>query len=361
MMQVALMQVLASALWGCDPFNATFDDVEDARYYEAAELVAPGERGPELVVMDWNVKFGGARIDFWFDCHGERVIMDEEEVLENLEGLAMKIRQVDPDILLVQEIDIDSKRVAYIDQVQWLLDHSDLNYAVFASQWRAHHVPTDGIGRVNMGNAILSKYPIRDAQRIAMPQISTNDALTNYFYLKRHILTSVVEVPDYGDLHVLNVHTDAFAQDGTKEVQIDLFKDELDRIDRAGGVFVAGGDLNTLPPGSVKQNDFPDSICVSEDFQADDFRQETDALSELYAAYTPAIALADYQADNAPYFTHSTQGGTFWNRKLDYLFTNGTFVAGSGLTHQDAASGGVDTMELSDHAPITVRFALEAP
>ncbi|RVU42770.1 endonuclease/exonuclease/phosphatase family protein [Lujinxingia sediminis] len=359
MMRVVLTQALATALWGCDPFNATFDEVEDAQYYEAQELIATEPPRGELVVMDWNIKFGGARIDFWFDCHGDRVLMDEDEVLENMEGLATKIRQVDPDVLLMQEIDIDSKRVAYVDQVQWLLDNTELNYAVFASQWRAHHVPTDGIGRVNMGNAILSKYPIRDAQRIAMPQISTNDALTNYFYLKRHILTSIVEVPEYGDLHVLNVHTDAFAQDGTKELQIDLFKDELDRIDRAGGIFVAGGDLNTLPPGSAQQNGFPDSICESEDFQADDFRAEEDALSAYYEDYTPAIPLEDYQADNSPYFTHSTQGGTFWNRKLDYLFTNGTFVPGSGLTHQNASSGGMETMPLSDHAPITVRFALE--
>src|SRR5690554_4399624 len=86
MMRVVLTQALATALWGCDPFNATFDEVEEAQYYEAQELVASEPPGGDIVVMNWNIKFGGARVDFWFDCHGDQVLMEEEEVLGNLEG-----------------------------------------------------------------------------------------------------------------------------------------------------------------------------------------------------------------------------------------------------------------------------------
>jgi len=85
--------------------------------------------------MTWNIKFGGARIDFFFDCYGDRVVMTEQEVIQNLAGLLRKIRQVKPDILLIQELDRFSKRSAYVDMLQYIADSAGLPYAVYASQW----------------------------------------------------------------------------------------------------------------------------------------------------------------------------------------------------------------------------------
>jgi endonuclease/exonuclease/phosphatase family metal-dependent hydrolase len=356
----AILELLVLPIVACDPFNTQFEDVEDAVYYEAhTKRDVPPPAG-QVLVMNWNAKFGGGRIDFWFDCIGDRVEMTKEEVIANMEGLARKINQVDPDIILLQEIDINSKRAAYVDQVQWLLDNTNLNYGVYASQWKADFIPTDGIGRVDSGNAILSKYPLTDAQRIQLPQMP-QDAVTQYFYLKRNILSTKIDLPGLGPLHVLNVHTDAYSKDDTKKKQIDRFKAELDRINAAGGLFIGGGDLNTLPPGSERQVDFPDSVCEDEDFIADDYREEADWLVSFYEDYDEVVSLEDYQADNGPYFTHTVDKDMFWNRKLDYLFTNGRYLPGSGLTHQDTSSGGMETMPLSDHAPISVVLLLEMP
>lgn len=352
--------VISLSLVGCDPFQTQFDDLEEAIYYQSRHHTPPPSPGEDLLVMNWNTKFAGGRIDFWFDCFDDRVLMEPEEVLENLEGLVAKIRRVDADVLLVQEIDIDSKRGAYIDQVQWILDHTDYNYAVYASQWKADFIPSDGLGRMNMGNAIFSKHPLENARRIALPQSDSQDGLTRYFYLNRNILTATLKVPGFRDIEFLNVHVDAYSHDGTKRIHIDLFKEELDRLDAAGRRFVAAGDLNTLPPGSENQHIFADAVCEDEEFIADDYREESDWLADFYEDYQPAIPLEDYQADNEPYFSHSVSGDVFWNRKLDYIFTNGAFVEGSGLTHQDASSGGMETMPLSDHAPLSVRFLLEA-
>ena len=161
-------------------------------------------------------------------------------------------------------------------------------------------------------------------------------------------------LPGGDDVTVLTSHFSAYSQDGTKKKQIDLFVEELTRLDAAGQRFVAGGDFNALPPGSTQTHDFEDSVCEGEDFQADDFREETEWLVPLYERWMPAIPLADYQANNAPYFTHTTDSHGFWNRKLDYLFTNGTFTLGSGHTHQSLYNGGIATMSLSDHAPTSV-------
>jgi len=349
---VLLLALLACA---CDPFGTGFDDVEAARLYAAPGATpAPAPSGP-LRVMDWNVKFGGGRIDFFFDCFGDRVLMTRGEVSANLEGLAAKIRQVNPDVLFLQEVDVNSKRSAFIDQVAWLLAHTELRYGAYASQWRADYVPSDGLGPMDDGIAILSRWPIDEATRLALPLRTDQDRVTRYFYLRRAILRARVRVPERGNVWLLNVHTDAYGVDGTKRQHIERFREEMDALADSGELVVGGGDLNALPPGTDKLSDFPDSVCTDEAFLADDYRAEVDWLDPLYARYAPFVPTADYAADNAAYFSHSVDGRGFWNRSLDYLFTNGAWVPDSGVVHQDARTG-METMPLSDHAPVSAEL-----
>jgi len=306
-------------------------------------------------VMNWNIKFGGARIDFFFDCFGDRVLMSRREVVDNLEQLARAIRHFDPDLLLLQEVDLNAKRSDYVDQLQYLLDHTALSYGVYASQWRADFIPSDGLGAMDDGNAILSRWPVRDARRIALARRTDQSAAERYFYLQRNILLATVDVPGAEPLVVVNMHADAYGKDGTKLEHIARFEAELDRLAAEGQRFVAGGDLNTLPPGSTKLSGFPDSVCEDESYVADDYASESEVLNDLYTKYEPYVTTDRYLADQARYFTHTVQGpqdGGFWNRALDYLFTNGDFVDDSGTVHQDEASGGIETMLLSDHAPV---------
>lgn len=341
----------ALALASCDPFGTLFEDVEAGVYYRARSVKKVPEKS-RLKVMTYNVKFGGARIDFFFDCHGDEVLMDEADVIENLEGLAELIRAADPDVLFIQEVDVLSKRSAYVDELQWLLDHTELSYGVYASQWKADYVPSDGLGAVDSGNAILAKWPLKNAQRIALSERSDQSSLERYFYLKRNILTADLDIET--PVRLIVTHAEAYSTDGTKAEHIRDFERALDE---SPGLFIAAGDLNALPPGSEKQHNFSDSVCTDE-FIADDYRGEDDLLAGLYEKYQTAIPLADYQADNERHFTHTTAGDEFWNRKLDYIFTSATVVPGSGVTHQDATTLGIETMPLSDHAPITAEIDL---
>lgn len=357
-LRVALPIAAALAGLGCDPFHVEFDAVEAAEVYRAVEQTPVPSALAELRVMTWNVKFGGGRIDFFFDCFGDRVLMDSAEVRESVEGLAAVIRAVDPDILLLQEVDVNSKRSVFIDQLQLLLDSTPLNHGVYASQWRADYVPSDGLGAVDNGNAILSRWPLLDAERVALPLRADQGGLTRYFYLRRNYLRARVAVPGVDDLWVVNIHTDAYGEAGTKQAQIGLFEAELRRLVEAGALVIGGGDLNTIPPGSRETRDFPDSVCTDEEFVADDYTGELDTLDTLYADFEAAVPLSVYEADNSRYFTHTVDGRAFWNRKLDYLFTNGTWVPDSGDVLQSTANGGYETMPLSDHAPLLVRMAV---
>ena len=347
-----VLMTLLGCVLACDPFHTGFDDLEPALMYESDSLDVPAQAPQTLRVMTWNVKFGGARIDFFFDCFGDRVLMSSEEVAGNIAAIAEVVRQVDPDLLLVQEIDINSRRADFIDQLQLLLDATPLNYAAYGSQWRADYVPSDGLGPIDSGSATLSRWPLSEAERVALPLRTDQDGLTRYFYLRRNYLTARVTLPDARSLWVVNIHTDAYGKDGTKRAQIDLFYDELKRLEAEGELVIGGGDLNTIPPGSVQTGGYPDSVCEAEEFQADDYDEQLDWLDALYADFAPAISLEEYAADNAIHHTHTVDGRGFWNRKLDYLFTSGAWVSGSGRTLQSLDVGGYDTMPLSDHAPV---------
>ncbi len=343
-------------LGSCDPLHTKLGD-EPARLYRARTLHPAPDPTGSVRVMNWNVKFGGARIDFFFDCYGDRVLMRRSEVIANLDALATAITTLRPDVLLLQEVDVGSKRSAFVDELQYLLDHTHLNHAAYASSWKADFIPSDGLGAMDMGNAILSRWPIRDARRIGLPLRTDQGAAEKYFYLRRNLLVATTDVPGGPPLVVVNVHTDAYGQDGTKLRHIERFEEELDAIDAAGGRFVAGGDLNTLPPGSPQLSGFPDTVCTDEDFIADDYTADVGILDGLYASYESAIDLPRYQADPSRYFSHTVDGRAFWNRTLDYLFTNGHFVDGSGTVIQSVANGGMETMPLSDHAPVVVELA----
>lgn len=349
-MKAAAALAALGAVTACDPFNTTFDDIEDARLYQAARIVTPPATAASLKVMTYNIKFGGGRIDFFWDCHGERVIMTRKEVDRNLAALAVEIKRVNPDIVLLQEVDVESKRSQYVDQVQALLDLlPGLNYGAYASQWKADYVPSDGLGRVDSGSAVLSRWPIVAGRRIALPLIGSQSGIKQYFYLRRAILDTRVQVPGMGKVAVLNVHTAAYAQDDTKKRHVELFKEELDRVAADKTFFVAGGDLNTLPPDATKMSGFPDSVCEDEEFNVERDKAELTFMLPYYKEYAPATTRAAYVQDEKAHFTHSVSQYVLWNRKLDYLFTNGK-VKEAGQTHQQ-------TMGLSDHCPVSAVFA----
>ncbi len=300
---VLLLASLVAYLLLCDPFKTRLTETDVESYI--ANNFSESEIPDTLKIMTWNIKFGGGRIDFFFDCYGDRVIMEEKEVFENLQNLSQKINQYKPDILFLQEVDVDSKRSAFVNQMQWLLDNTDLNYGVYASQWKAIYIPSDGIGRINSGNAILSKWKMENSKRIALPLFEDQNFIVRYFYLKRNILTTELNIGNE-KLQLINTHLSAYSKDGTKKKQIDIVDNLLEDYNNKNEVFIIGGDFNSLPPNSKKINNFPDAVCEDEDFSADDYSEETQWMIPFYR-FSPAINLEIYNLDNAPYFSHTTK------------------------------------------------------
>ena len=341
----------------CDPLVTEFSSNEPPKEYTAKNLVSAPNKDT-LNVVTWNIRFGIGRANWFGDSCGDLVLFDNETIIDGLELLAQKITEMDADILLLQEVDTDSKRSAYIDQVQWLLDHTSMNYGVYASMWEVQFVPSDGLGRVNTGNAILSKWPLSEAERIQLSLRGDQDALTKAFYVRRNVLKAVVNYPG-NPFWAVDIHASAFSNDDTKQKQFLEFKDVLDEINSKGEIFVAGGDLNELPPGATKNNYCEEDRCpdeLPEDDEGCDFSNETTWINPLYDTYVPSVSLVDYQQNEQLYFTHASTHDINderyqWNRKLDYLFTNTAWVPRSEITHQEAQ------LE-SDHVAVSAKWVV---
>jgi endonuclease/exonuclease/phosphatase family metal-dependent hydrolase len=346
--------LFVSGLSGCsDPFRTKFEDREEATHYTTSTLKSTSPPAESLKVMTWNIRFAAGRLAVFYDGRGDRYNITKQEVIANLDRICTKINEADPDVLLLQEVDVESKRTAYVNQLQFILDHSNLSYAVYAPTWRADYVPSDGIGRMNSGIAILCKWPLQDGERIELPVRTDQSSLENYFWLHRCIVKTSLALPGRRSLSILNIHAESWGKDGTKKKQIDIFKAQLDLVAATGNYLVAGGDLNELPPGSPTWKFFPDDV-TSARFGNDDYTGEETWLTDLYASYVPAIQLGAYQANPVPYYTFTGDPDGFWCRTIDHLFTNSRFH--SSLVLQDSrlpnGQNGTATMPLSDHAPL---------
>jgi endonuclease/exonuclease/phosphatase family metal-dependent hydrolase len=378
---ILLLPLLASCEWVADPQSFTREEVP--RFKARADHPAPVANPTSLKVMAWNVKYGACRIDYWFDFWGDRVQLSTTEVADCLTRVAALIREYDPDIFMAEEIEVDSKRSAYIDQVRFLLENTHLRYAAYMSTWDSRYVPSEGMGRINLGNAIFSRYPITKAERIRQEDRTDQDPVTATFYIKRAIGRAEV---DLGNRTVAAyvVHTEAYDQDGTKQKQIRQIHDVV----RAETLpWVLGGDFNELPPvcdekaaagtpesceGKLRLAGFLDEPESSKGTEFEQPPYTPSVMKPFYDDFEPFLSLARYgvgEESQRAYFTHSVLGpdsvndhgvSGAWNRTLDYLFIR----KGEVWTDTDVIQGpgrlGVqsDASRLSDHAPVAGTWRL---
>ena len=370
-MQKLISFVILLFILSCEPWVETFEESSDSEaiMFEALEINdSLVYDGGSVRVLTWNIRVGLGRFPWVYDSCGDSVIREKTSVEKSLMDISEKLNNIDADIVLLQEVDFLSKRSGYINQIQFLLDNTGLNYGAYASMYKTQFTPSDGLGMVDGGNVILSKYKLENAERIPLALRTDQSSVEQYFYLRRNILKA--KIPDLAqegkEFYAVNIHATAFATDDTKQKHIDKYIEVLDKINNDGDLFVTGGDLNSVPPGSVIdfcENDKCEGEECNGDYKDNEayhgsyfghFDGEPDLLVPLYGAYSAAIDSGD--ANLPTNFTHATStsfeiNNIKYDRKLDYLFTNGSWS--SSVTHQGV-------WELSDHVAVSSYFNYES-
>ena len=207
------------------------------------------QAGQSIRIISWNTGYGalGDNADFFMDGGRGVITADSPRVLSNLGGIAEFITSENPDLILLQEVDLSSKRSSYINQTQIYRDNFPEFQSTFAYNYRAMYVPypLPPLGKVESGLQTLSRFAFREAQRVSLPcPFSWPVSTVN---LKRCLL--VTRIPVSGtdkELVLVNLHLEAYDSGEGKAEQtrilVRFMQEEYDK----GNYVIAGGDFNQL-------------------------------------------------------------------------------------------------------------------
>ena len=303
---------------------------------------AVAKAGEPLTILVWNVQYGASRKHHFFYDGGEAVRVPEADVQWTLDAIAEVVAEVDPDVILWQELDRGSDRTHRVDMVQELLRRAPYPCTATTPYHRVAYVPHPGhehLGKVDMHLGVFSRVRLTEATRHQLPLLD-EPVWRAIFNLRRAALEVRVPVAGGPDLTLLDTHLSAFSRgDGTLPRQVrHLRRLALQARDAGDGVVLAG-DMNSLPPG-----DDPGRLSERDQLLYSD---SDNPVKVLYDALTPALAPNTYAADPGRAFTYIGFGQDRPDRMIDHAFTAGPVRADSYGVRQDR-------LDISDHLPLVL-------
>lgn len=222
------------------------------------------KEGSSLSVMTWNVGYGalGDNADFFMDGGKSVQTADTARVNQNLTGIADEIKSVSPDIVFLQEVDINSSRSHDIDEAAAIesqlqaANAAKLSNSTFAYNFKVAFIPypIPPIGKVNGGILTLSNYSIESSVRYALPTpFKWPVRLGN---LKRCLMVDKIPVSNADGsasgkyLVMVNLHLEAYDDGEGKKAQTEMLKQVLQEEADKGNYVIAGGDFNQTFSGT---------------------------------------------------------------------------------------------------------------
>ena len=208
--------------------------------------------GQTYNIMTWNLGYGGLgkEMDFFYD--GGSQVRPEEDAyrrdIGNIMEFIHKGRLID--FMIIQEVDVGSRRSYYFDQLEMMKAHLYPLHIVFARNYDVPFVPLpllNPMGKVLAGQVNLSKYYPLESTRYAFPG--------NYPWPKRLFLPDRCFILDrYAteggrELVIINTHNSAFDDGRLRRQQLNILVGIMKTEYGKGNYVVAGGDWNMNPPG----------------------------------------------------------------------------------------------------------------
>ena len=204
----------------------------------------------DLDILTWNIGYGALdeRADFYMDGGTSVIGESKENTINNVSTMANKIKGIDPDIFLIQEADLDSKRSFHVNDMDLLKEKfpTTTYEESFARNFKAGFIPipiTEPLGRVESGIATFSKYDMSYANRVQLPiPFKWPISLMN---LKRCLLVTYLPIEDSDNYLVLvNLHLEAYDDGEGKAKQLKQLMDLMNEEYEKGNYVIAGGDFN---------------------------------------------------------------------------------------------------------------------
>ena len=215
--------------WG----RATASERRLALREDPGAVAAQVDSGP-IRILAWNIAHGrGDRepglLRNWQGSRSER--------LARLRRIADVVRNVDADVVVLNEVDFDAGWSHGVNQAQFIAEATGYPFRV---EQRNFDVRTP-IESWAFGNALLSRFPIETARWVELPAYS---ALEEWIVGSKEATVVIVDAPGVR-LAVLPVHL-SFRSEETRLAAVPV----LDSVAvTLGPPLVLAGDFNTAPPG----------------------------------------------------------------------------------------------------------------
>lgn len=296
-----------------------------------------------LSVVSWNIAWG-----YGWGSEGSGGAKERAHFDRSIAAVAEILKKVDADVVLLQEVDFRSTRSHKIDQARTLAAQAGYPFVVRAESWRANWVPfpywpiQDHFGRMSSGGAILSRYPLSDAEVVLFEKPGNNPFWYNLFYLFRYAQTARAILPGR-TVTLVNTHLEAFDREN-REAQARELSAQIRPAARQGSVIV-GGDLNSVPPESTVKSGYEDEPESShEDERTVSILRSTPGLAD-------ALSVESFLRAEEAAFTFPAHAP---NRKLDFVFGSEDLEVLETRVVREAGT-------ISDHLPIFARFGFPEP
>ncbi len=166
---LVLLLVLAVGVFTVAEYRPADTEILIAQQETEAVL----ETGKPLTIVSWNCGYGalGDNADFFMDGGSSVYTADQARMESNLAGIRDTLKTLDPDLLILQEVDINSARSYGMDERALLREALPGASESFAYNFNTLFVPypMPPIGHVESGLYTLSNAIPGSAARISLP------------------------------------------------------------------------------------------------------------------------------------------------------------------------------------------------
>ena len=122
-----------------------------------------------LSILTWNIGYGGLgkEQDFFMDGGTHARPGSASLVQDYLTGISGRLAELAPDLILLQEVDIDSARTYSINEIPYFCRRSGVHALNYSCPFVP--IPFPPMGKVHSGLYTTTDYAITSADRIALP------------------------------------------------------------------------------------------------------------------------------------------------------------------------------------------------
>ena len=305
--------------------------------------------GETYRILSYNIGFGAYESDYGFFMDGgtESWAWSKERLDANLKRIAGFLREQDPDLAIIQEVDIGATRSYHFDERDYLTPAFDGQEAwTFAQNYDSpflFYPITQPHGASKAGLMTFSDFPITGAERVELP---IENGLTKLLDLDRCYSKNRIPAGER-ELVLYNLHLSAYTSDGTIATeQLKLLLDDMEAEYKKGSYCIAGGDFNKdiLGDSSVYFGMSEIEYSWSQPIPEGTFDGRN-------------ISLVAPLDESKPVPTCRNADGPY--KEGQYVLTIDGFLVSKNVTVESSAV--IDTgFAYSDHNPVTMTFRLGA-